>query len=119
MPGTDSLKVIRGGRILDIAKHRVDPADVLIRGNDIVDIMVPGAAAPEQAELIDASERLLAPGLINAHTHSHGGLAKGSGDRWTLELLLNASSWLSADRTSEHMYLSSLAGALEMVRHFE
>jgi guanine deaminase len=116
MPGTDSLKVIRGGRVLDIAKHRADPADVLIRGNDIADIMVPGAAAPEQAELIDASERLLAPGLINAHTHSHGGLAKGSGDRWTLELLLNASSWLSADRTSEHMYLSSLVGALEMVR---
>jgi hypothetical protein len=21
--------------------------------------------------------------LINAHTHSHGGLAKGMGDRWT------------------------------------
>jgi len=116
MPGTEPLKVIRGGCVLDIAKHQANPADVLIRGNDIAEIMVPGAAAPEQAELIDASERLLAPGLINAHTHSHGGLAKGSGDRWTLELLLNASSWLSAYRTSEHMYLSSLVGALEMVR---
>ena len=116
MPGTEPVKVIRGGRVLDITKHQANPADVLIRGNDIADIMVPGAAAPEQAERIDASERLLAPGLINAHTHSHGGLAKGSGDRWTLELLLHAASWLSADRTAEHMYLSSLVGALEMVR---
>ncbi len=116
MSGTDSLKVIRGGRVLDIAKHQANPADVLIRGNRIAEIMAPGATAPEQAEPIDASERMLIPGLINAHTHSHGGLAKGSGDRWTLELLLNASSWLSAYRTSEHMYLSSLVGALEMVR---
>jgi cytosine/adenosine deaminase-related metal-dependent hydrolase len=116
MSGTDPLKVIRGGRVLDIAKHQAEPADVLIRGNRIVEILAPGAAAAEQAESIDASERLLMPGLINAHTHSHGGLAKGSGDRWTLELLLNASSWLSAYRTSEHMYLSSLVGALEMVR---
>jgi guanine deaminase len=89
---------------------------VLIRGNTIAEIMVPGAAAPEQAERIEAGDRLLMPGLINAHTHSHGGLAKGSGDRWTLELLLNAGPWLSAHRTAEHMYLSSLLGALEMVR---
>ncbi len=116
MTGTDQLKVIRGGRVLDIAKHQANPADVLIRGNRIAEITAPGSAVPEQAEPIDASERLLMPGLINAHTHSHGGLAKGSGDRWTLELLLNASSWLSGHRTSEHMYLSSLVGALEMVR---
>jgi cytosine/adenosine deaminase-related metal-dependent hydrolase len=56
------------------------------------------------------------PGLINAHTHSHGGLAKGMGDRWPLELLLHAGPWLNGYRTSEHMYLSALIGALEMVR---
>ncbi len=115
-PLPDELKVIRGGRVLDIANHRANPADVLIRGNRIAEILTPGAAVPETAASIDASERLLMPGLINAHTHSHGGLAKGNGDRWTLELLLNASSWLSAQRTAEHMYLSSLVGALEMVR---
>ena len=31
-----------------------------------------------------------ASGLINAHTHGHGNLGKGMGDRWTLELLLAA-----------------------------
>ncbi len=116
MADADALKVIRGARVLDIAAHQAHPADVLIHGNRIAKIMTSGTAAPDQAELIDASEHLLMPGLINAHTHSHGGLAKGSGDRWTLELLLNASSWLSAHRTAEHMYLSSLVGALEMVR---
>ena len=116
MSSTDPLKVIRGGRVLDIDKHQANPADVLIRENCIAEIVAPGTAAPEHAEPIDASERLLMPGLINAHTHSHGGLAKGSGDRWTLELLLNAAPWISGHRTAEHMYLSSLVGALEMVR---
>lgn len=116
MADTAQFKVIRGGRVLDIAGHRADPADVLIQDNRIAEIMPPGAEAPEHAETIDASDRLLMPGLINAHTHSHGGLAKGMGDRWSLELLLNASSWLTAYRTAEHMYLSSLVGALEMVR---
>ncbi len=116
MPDTVQTKMIRGGRVLDIATHRADPVDVLIQDRRIAEIMPPGAAAPAHAESVDAGDRLLMPGLINAHTHSHGGLAKGMGDRWSLELLLNASSWLSAYRTEEHMYLSSLVGALEMVR---
>ena len=40
--------------------------------------------------MIDASRRLVHAGLVNAHTHSHGNLGKGMGDRWSLELLLTA-----------------------------
>ncbi len=116
MPSTNPFKIIRGGHVLDIDKHRADLADILIEGNRIADIMTPGAAAPAGADRIDASDRLLMPGLINAHTHSHGGLAKGAGDRWTLELLLHAAPWVSGHRAAEDMYLSSLVGALEMVR---
>ena len=116
MSSQANVKVVRGGRVLDRAQHRAEPADILIEGSRIVAITAPGGAAPEGAQVIDASDRLLMPGLINAHTHSHGGLGKGAGDRWTLELLLHAARWLSGFRTPEYMYLSALVGALEMVR---
>lgn len=111
-----SYKVIRGGRVLDIQNHQATPADVLIEGNRIIDIMAPDGQAPGAAETINAKDHMLIPGLVNAHTHSHGGLAKGFGDRWSLELLLHASRWISGHRTAEHLYLSALASALEMVR---
>jgi 5-methylthioadenosine/S-adenosylhomocysteine deaminase len=64
---------------------------------------------------IDARGMLLHPGLINAHTHAHGNLAKGMGDRWTLELLLTAASWINGNRSAEDRHLSAKIGAVEMV----
>ena len=58
----------------------------------------PGLAARRRRG-VDARGLLLHPGLINAHTHAHGNLAKGMGDRWTLELLLTAALWISGNRT--------------------
>ena len=107
--------IVRGGRILDIRAHRADPADVLISGDTITEIGAPGLAAPADATLLDASGTLMHPGLINAHTHAHGNLAKGMGDLWTLELLLTAGPWISGNRTQEERRLSARIGAAEMV----
>ncbi|HSS82260.1 MAG TPA: amidohydrolase family protein, partial [Reyranella sp.] len=74
-----------------------------------------GCAAPDGATEISAARRLLHPGLVNAHTHGHGNLAKGMGDRWTLELLLTAGPWIVGNRTVEDGYLSTQLGAVEMV----
>ena len=110
-----STAVIRGGRVLDIRKHAAPKADILVKGDTIVEIGRPGLPAPPNGTTIDAKDRLLHPGLINGHTHSHGNLAKGMGDRLTLELLLTAGPWMSGNRTLEDKYLSSLIGAAEMV----
>ena len=95
--------VVRGGRMLDIRRHAAEPADILVAGDTIREIGPPGLEAPAGALVIDAADRLLLPGLVNAHTHGHGHLGKGSGDRWTLELLLNrvpASTVTGRSRTS-------------------
>ena len=42
---------------------------------------------PEGTEEIEADGYILMPGLINAHTHGHGSLGKGLGERWTVEHL--------------------------------
>jgi guanine deaminase len=107
--------VVRGGRVLDIRAHRADPADLVIVGDTIREVGPPGVKAPAGARVVDARGKLLHPGLINAHTHGHGSLAKGLGDRWTLELLLTAGSWISGGRTLEDKHLSAKIGAVEMV----
>jgi 5-methylthioadenosine/S-adenosylhomocysteine deaminase len=107
--------IVRGGRVLDIRAHRADAADILITGDTITEIGPPGLAAPAGATVVDAAGTLLHPGLVNAHTHAHGNLAKGMGDLWTLELLLTAGPWISGNRNQEERHLSAKLGAVEMV----
>jgi len=107
--------VIRGGKLIDIAKHKAAPVDILVKGDTIAEIGRPGLNAPEGAVVIDARHRLMHPGLINAHTHGPGNLAKGLHDRWSLELLLTASQWVGTGRNLEDKYLSAMIGAAEMV----
>jgi len=76
--------IVRGGRVLDIRAHRADAADILITGDTIAEIGPPGLAAPAGATVVDAAGTLLHPGLVNAHTHAHGNLAKAIGHIRTL-----------------------------------
>jgi 5-methylthioadenosine/S-adenosylhomocysteine deaminase len=109
-------KVIRGGLLLDISSHRAHAQDLIVDDDTIAEIGPPGLQAPEDAETVDAAGRLLMPGLVNAHTHGHGNLMKGAGDRWTLEALLNAGPHLNGGRGLEDKYLSCLIGGLDMIR---
>ena len=101
--------LIRGGRLVDGA------ADILIRGDAIHEVSPPGTIRSGEFKLIDASGKLLHPGLVNAHMHGHGNLSKGMGDRWTLELLLAAAPWTGGQRSLEDKHLSTLIGAAEML----
>jgi guanine deaminase len=107
--------IIRGGRVLDIENGTAEPADILVEDDTIREIGAPGLAAPEGAAIISAERKLIHPGLVNAHTHAHGNLAKGMGDRWTLELLLTAAPWLAGNRTADDIHLTAQLGAVEMV----
>ncbi len=111
----EQTQIIRGGRLLDISSRSADPADILISGNAIVEIGSPGLAAPDDAIPVNADDRLMLPGLVNGHTHGNSTLAKGMGDRWTLELLLNAHPYNGAGFTHEDKYLAAKLAACEMV----
>ena len=115
MPRKNPHTVIRGGKLLDIDRRQAVPADILLKGDTIAEIGRPGLAAPGGAATIDARNRLMHPGLINAHTHGPGNLSKGLHDRWSLELLLTASQWNGIGRTLDDKYLSAKIGAAEML----
>jgi 5-methylthioadenosine/S-adenosylhomocysteine deaminase len=109
-------RIVTGGLVLAAGAAVAQAADLVLRDDCIEAIVSPGSVTSESAERIDASGRLIIAGLINAHTHGHGGLGKGIGDRWSLELLLNAGSWINAGRTDDDRYLSTLLSAVEMLR---
>ena len=106
--------VIAHGLVLAAGDTEARAADIVLEGDTIAAIVPPGQAQGNRT--IDASSRLIIPGLVNAHTHGHGGLGKGIGDRLSLELLLNANNWIQGGRTNEDRYLSTLLGGIEMIR---
>jgi hypothetical protein len=114
-PIEKTRKIIRGGRVLDAARRRAEAADILIDDDTIAAIGWIGLA-PEHAIEIDARDRLLMPGLVNAHTHGHGNLSKALGDRWTLELMHNSLAAMTGRRLPEDKYLAAKIGAVEMIR---
>jgi len=110
------MLLIRGGRVVNSQARRADPADVLIAGDTILEIGPPDLASPDDATVIEAQQRLLMPGLVNAHTHSHANLPRSLGDRWTLELHLNGNTAARENLTNEDKYLAAQIGAVDMIR---
>lgn len=106
--------IVSGGLVLVSGEGSARLADLVLTGDCIAAIVPPDSARGDRT--IDASGRLIIPGLINAHTHGHGGLGKGVGDRWSLELLLNAGPWVNGGRGDDDRYLSTLLTAIEMIR---
>ena len=105
--------LIRGALLADPAKRRAEPADVLVEDGVIREVGR-GLSAPEGARVVEAAGFLIHPGLINAHMHGQGGLSRGQGDKWTLELLLAASPWIGGGRSLQDKKLTTLICAAEM-----
>ena len=66
--------LIRGGRVLDGSGNPWIRADIGIRGDRIVAVGQLGSATA--ATIIDAKDRYIAPGFIDAHSHALGGLTR-------------------------------------------
>ena len=107
-------QIIRGAHVADPALRRAQPADILVIDGVIREIAPPGLAGPPGAAELDAETMVVHPGLVNAHMHSHGGLARGQGDLWTLELLLVAAPWIGGGRSLADKKLSATICAAEM-----
>lgn len=110
--------VLRGGRLLDLADGTAPATDILVTDGTIAAVGPPGLAAPDDAEAVDARDRLVIPGLVNAHTHGHGPFGKGLlGDRAILETFLAGIAPTLRERTLEEKYLGGLLNALDMIEN--
>jgi guanine deaminase len=91
-------------------------ADILVR-NGTVEAVAPPRSIPEAADIVDGARLLVAPGLINGHTHSHENFTKGRYENLPLEL------WMNFVRppdpiplTARQVYLRTMIGAIEALR---
>lgn len=109
--------LIRGGQIYDHDGdvHKPAIADVAIEGDTI--LAVGSNIDPSSAdEIIDAANRLIVPGLINAHYHSHDTLCRGLFEELPLEFWLLYTLPMGANRSNEEVRARTLVGALECLR---
>jgi 5-methylthioadenosine/S-adenosylhomocysteine deaminase len=111
--------LIRGGRIYDHDGdvHQPPRADILICGERI-ERVGPNLPVEASVEIIDATGKLVVPGFVNAHYHSHDVMAKGlfeemPFDVWTLHS--NPANY--GPRSLEEVRLRTLAGAAESLRN--
>ncbi|EFH11511.1 amidohydrolase family protein [Pseudoroseomonas cervicalis] len=107
--------LLRGARVLAPDARSAPLADLLIEGDRIAALLPPGSAV-EDAEVVEAGHRLVIPGLVNGHTHGHGGLAKGAGDKWDLALLLAHAPWVGGGRGLADKKLSVQLTAVELLK---
>jgi 5-methylthioadenosine/S-adenosylhomocysteine deaminase len=106
---------ISGGLVVDPQSGKAESKDLLIEHGRIVAIGAPGTVESADTAHSDARDRLIMPGLINAHTHGHANLVKGVAEAWTLEASLTNGPRLAGARDPETMYLSTLLGAIDML----
>jgi cytosine/adenosine deaminase-related metal-dependent hydrolase len=94
----------------DFAPRR---ADVMTEAGRIAAILPSGTRAAADAKVIDARDRLLMPGLVNAHTHSPTNVLKGTGDLLSHPAFMWRNQADTAGRTPDEIRLSALLGCIE------
>lgn len=108
--------LLKGGLVLPSASEAAVQADVWIESG-VIRAIAPHIT-PTSQTIIDASNLILAPGLINGHFHSHEHFHKGRYDNLPLEL------WMHFVRppvsppplTPEQVYWRTMIGAIEALR---
>lgn len=80
-----SAVLLRGGTVLpmDDARSVLTNADVLVVGDRIAEVG-PDLAAPDGALVIDATDGIVMPGMIDTHRHMWQTAMRGYGADWTL-----------------------------------
>ena len=111
-----------------MTKTLIHGAQVLLRNDDFAEVsllidgdriaaILPKGETVADAATMDASGRLIIPGLVNGHTHSHGALSRGGvPDDAILETFLAGSAWLNLGRSHDDLALCAQLSAVELIR---
>lgn len=111
-----SRTLIKSGLIvtLDRAVPDLPRGDVLIE-DDRIAAIAPVIDAPD-AEVIDATNRIVMPGFVNAHMHTWQTCLRGIASDWTMpDYLHNMHAGIAPSFAPEDIFISTLVGALNQI----
>lgn len=112
--------MFRNARVLTLDENdsELSGADVLVEGSKIAAIGEDLQPPAPGTRMIDASGKLIMPGLINAHLHSPANHLKGALDDAPLEIfmLYEVPPMGDTRETARLNYLRTILGAMEMLK---
>ena len=114
-----SMTLIKGATIvsMDAAIGDLDSGDILIDVDKIVEVGR-NIAAPNAA-VIDGRDRIVIPGMVNAHIHTWEFALRGIGGNWvgSRDYHANMHQGMATRYTARDVYLANLIGSLNQIHH--
>ena len=111
------IKVIKNGTVLTMSANRekIENIDIVIEDNKIIDLVKDYNGKYD--ELIDATDKVVMPGIVNAHTHLGMSYFRATNDNLSLQDWLNNKIWPIEDKMDEDdVYYGSLLSCMEMIK---
>lgn len=111
------MLLIKGGDLVSMDDEIGDPAnaDILVDGGVIREIGT-NLQAPPDAEVVDASDMIVIPGLVDAHLHTWQTALRGIAGDWSLtDYGRKMHTGLATVFRPEDIYIANLVGALNQI----
>lgn len=110
--------VIKNGTVVTMdenRKEKFENVDIIIRDDKIIDITKNYNGGADK--VIDATDKVVIPGLINSHTHLGMSIFRATNDNLNLNDWLNKKIWPIEDNMSEDdIYYTTLLSCVEMIK---
>ena len=109
--------LIKNGTIIsmDESKDKIIQSDIVIQDNKIKEICKNYKGSYDK--VIDATNKIVMPGLINSHTHIGMSIFRSTNDSLNLDNWLKNKIWPIEDKmTDDDMYYTSLLSIIEMIK---
>ncbi|MBR0272133.1 MAG: amidohydrolase family protein [Methanobrevibacter sp.] len=108
--------LIKNALILNPNVNYEGKKDLLIK-NDLICEISDNISQENVDKIIDATDKILLPGLVNTHTHLSMTLFRGLADDLSLDEWLNDNIWpMEANLNGDYCYIGALLGAVELIK---
>ena len=116
--GDRMIKVIKNGLVITMnpnRKEKIEKLDIVIEDDKIIKIIDNYKGKAD--EFIDATNKIVMPGLINCHTHLGMSIFRCTNDSLSLMDWLNKKIWPIENKlTDEDIYYTTLLSCIEMIK---